>query len=154
MLKIDTVTILGANGSMGSQCAGIIAGFGNAKIYMIARDIDKAKDGIKRAMDSIKSDVIRKQLIPKTYEDLEECISQSDWIIECASENLDVKQQLNSQIAKYKLKNSIVSTVSSGLSISILSYFTLAWAWSLLISFLYAIYYLYAFDKKGIASDS
>lgn len=120
-MKIDTVTILGANGSMGSQCAGIIAGFGNAKIYMIARDINKAENGINRAMDSIKSDVIRKQLIPRTYEDLEECISQSDWIIECASENLDVKQQLNSQIAKYKLKNSIVSTVSSGLSISILS---------------------------------
>jgi len=118
MLKIDTVTILGANGSMGSQCAGIIAGFGNAKIYMIARDINKAEDGINRAIDSIKSEVIKKQLIPKTYDDIEECISKSDWIIECASENLDIKQNLNNQIAKYKTEDSIVSTISSGLSIS------------------------------------
>jgi len=46
MFKINTVTILGANGTIGSQCAGIIAEFGNAKIYMVARDISKAEDGI------------------------------------------------------------------------------------------------------------
>lgn len=121
MFKINTVTILGANGTMGSQCAGIIAGFGNAKIYMVARDINKAEDGINKATDSIKSDVIKNQLIPKTYDDIEECVSKSDWIFECASEDLDIKQKLNNQISKYKPKNSIVSTVSSGLSISNLS---------------------------------
>lgn len=117
-MKIDTVTILGANGTIGSQCAGIIAGFGETTIYMVARDIKKAENGIDKATDSIKSDIIRNKLIPKTYDDLQECISKSDWIIECASENLNVKQSLNNQIAKYKSKNSIVSTVSSGLSIS------------------------------------
>ncbi|HPT65927.1 MAG TPA: 3-hydroxyacyl-CoA dehydrogenase family protein [Candidatus Woesebacteria bacterium] len=117
-MKINTVTIFGANGSMGSQSAGIIAGFGNAKIYMVARDLTKAQDGISKAIDSIKSEVIKKQLIPKTYQDLEKCISESDWIFECASEDLEVKQKLNDQIAKFKSKNSIVSTVSSGLSIS------------------------------------
>jgi 3-hydroxyacyl-CoA dehydrogenase len=120
-MKIDTVTILGANGSMGSQCAGIIAGFGNVKVYMMARDLTKAEDGINKASDSIKSDVIKEQLIPKTYEDIEKCVSESDWIFECASEDLEIKQKINTQIAKYKSKNSIVSTVSSGLSISSLS---------------------------------
>jgi len=118
MLKTKIVTILGANGTMGSQCAGILTGFGGAKIYMVARDLTKAEDGINRAMDSIKSDVIKKKLIPKTYDNIEECVSKSDWIFECASEDLDIKQKLNSQIVKYKSKNSIVSTVSSGLSIS------------------------------------
>ncbi|MFA6361847.1 MAG: 3-hydroxyacyl-CoA dehydrogenase family protein, partial [Candidatus Shapirobacteria bacterium] len=117
-MKINTVTILGANGTMGSQCAGIIAGFGNAKIYMVAREMAKTEDGINKAMDSIKSDVIKTQLIPKTYDNIEECVSKSDWIFECASEDLGIKRQLNNQIAKYKSKNSIVSTVSSGLSIS------------------------------------
>lgn len=120
-MNIKTVTILGANGTMGSQCAGIIAGFGNAKIYMIARDLTKAEDGINKAIDSIKSDVIKKQLIPKTYEEVEKCISDSDWIFECASEDLDIKQKLNKQISLYKSMESIVSTVSSGLSISNLS---------------------------------
>jgi len=116
-MKINTVTILGANGSMGSQCAGIIAGFGNTKIYMVARDLIKAEDGINKAIDSIKSEVIKKQFIPKTYEEIKECISKSDWIFECTSEDLEIKQNLNNQIAQYKPKNSIVSTVSSGLSI-------------------------------------
>lgn len=120
-MKINTVTILGANGTMGSQCAGIIAGFGNAKIYMVARDLNKAQDGINKAIDSIKSEIISSQLIPKTYENLKKCVSNSDWIFECASEDLNIKEDLNKQVAKYKNKKSIVSTVSSGLSISDLS---------------------------------
>ena len=117
-MKINTVTILGANGTMGSQCAGIITGFGNAKVYMVARDLNKAEDGINKAIDSIKSDIVKSQLIPKTYDDIKECVSNSDWIFECASEDLDIKQNLNKQIALYKSPKSIVSTVSSGLSIT------------------------------------
>lgn len=121
MLNIKTVTILGANGNMGSQCAGIIAGFGNAKVYMVARTIEKANIGIEKAIDSIKSEIIRTQLIPKTYENIEECLSDSDWIIETVAEDISSKHQINQLISKYKKNGSIVSTVSSGLSINELS---------------------------------
>lgn len=121
MKAIGTVSILGANGNMGSQCAGVIAGFGNAKVFMIARTIEKANEGISKAIDSIKSDSIQTQLIPKTYELLENCLSQSDWIFELASEEISVKQQLNRLIDRYKTPGAIVSTVSSGLSINQLS---------------------------------
>lgn len=118
MLNIKTVTILGANGNMGAQCAGIIAGFGESKVYMIARSIEKAQIGIEKAIDSIKSDSIKNQLIPKTFDDLEECIKFSDWIVEVIAEDLVSKHQINKLIAKYKKPGSIVSTVSSGLSVN------------------------------------
>ena len=121
MRNIKTVTILGANGSMGSHCAGIISGFGNAKIFMIGRNLKKAKMGILAAKDSIKSNVIEKQLIPKTYANLPECISQSDWVFELITENSVQKTKLNLQVAKYLKPNTIISTVSSGLSITNLS---------------------------------
>jgi 3-hydroxyacyl-CoA dehydrogenase len=116
-MNIKTVTILGANGTMGSQCTGIIAGFGNAKVFMIARSIDKANEGINNAIDSIKSDAIKDQLIPKTYEDIKECVEQSDWIFELTAEDIETKQNINKQISQFKKPKAIVSTVSSGLSI-------------------------------------
>lgn len=118
MKLIKTVTILGANGTMGANCAGIIAGFGGARVFMISRDLDKSQFGIKTAIESIKSDSIASQLVPKTYDDLATCISQSDWVLETATENIDLKHHLNQQIAKHLLPNTIVSTVSSGLSIT------------------------------------
>lgn len=121
MKNIKTVTILGANGTMGSLCAGIISGFGNAKIFMIGRDIIKAKIGIMAAKNSIKSDVIDNLLIPKTYDNLQECISQSDWVFELIAEDLDQKTKLNRQITRYLKPDTIISTVSSGLSITNLS---------------------------------
>lgn len=117
MSNIKTVTILGANGTMGSQCAGIIAGFGNAKVFMIARSIEKANEGISGAIDSIKSDIIKNQLIPKTYDDIKECVKQSDWIFELTAEDINIKHDINKQISKFKKPKAIVSTVSSGLSI-------------------------------------
>jgi 3-hydroxyacyl-CoA dehydrogenase len=121
MINIKTVTILGANGTMGSHCAGIIAGFGNAKIFMIARTLEKAQEGINIAVDSIKSDVIKGQLIPKTYDDLPSCISKSDWVFELVPEDLNLKKQINQKISSLVKNNAIISTVSSGLSITELS---------------------------------
>lgn len=116
-MNIKTVTILGANGTMGSQCAGIIAGFGNTKVFMVARSIDKANEGISNAIDSIKSDIIKDQLIPKTYDNIKECIEQSDWIFELTAENINTKHNINKQISQFKKPKAIVSTVTSGLSI-------------------------------------
>lgn len=116
-MNIKTVTILGANGTMGSQCAGIIAGFGEAKIFMMARSLEKAQEGINRTIDSIKSDIVKDQLIPKTYEDINECIKKSDWVFELTAEDIETKHKINRQISKYKKPSAIVSTVSSGLSI-------------------------------------
>jgi len=90
-MKINRITIIGANETMCSQCTGIVAGFSGATVYMISRDIEKFKLGIEKAIASIKSDVIKSRLIPKTFNDLKECVSESDWVFECASEDIDIK---------------------------------------------------------------
>lgn len=117
MKELKTATLLGANGTMGAGSAAILAAFGNMKVFMIARTIEKAKEGIRKAVDSVRSDVIEKNMIPKTYEDLEECVSQSDWVFEAVAESYDAKLEVNKRIAKSRKPGTIVSTVSSGLSI-------------------------------------
>lgn len=118
MREIKTVTILGANGAMGAGSAGVIAAFGNAKVYMLARDLEKAKDGVEKAYNSVKAEVIRKNLIPGTYDqDLEKCVAESDWVFELVAESYEVKEPINARIAKARKPGTIVSTVSSGLSI-------------------------------------
>jgi 3-hydroxyacyl-CoA dehydrogenase len=118
MREIKTVTVLGANGAMGAGSAGVIAAFGNAKVYMLARDLEKAKDGVEKAYNSVKAEVIRKNLIPGTYDqDLERCVAESDWVFELVAESYEVKEPINARIAKARKPGTIVSTVSSGLSI-------------------------------------
>jgi len=118
VLDVKTITIIGANGTMGSQCAGVIAGFTDATVYMVSRNIKKSKIGIEKAAASIKSDIIKPRLIPKTLNDIKECVSKSDWVFELTSEDIKIKHQINRQISKYKKPHAIVSTVSSGLSIN------------------------------------
>ncbi len=117
MKEIKTATVLGANGTMGAGSAAILAAFGRLKVYMIARTIEKAEEGIKKAVDSVRSDVIKKNMIPKTYDDLENCVSESDWVFEAVAEDYESKFQVNQRIAKSRRTGTIVSTVSSGLSI-------------------------------------
>ncbi|HMU83190.1 MAG TPA: 3-hydroxyacyl-CoA dehydrogenase family protein [Leptospiraceae bacterium] len=118
MREIKTVTVLGANGTMGANSAAIVAAFGHAKVHMLARSVDKAKEGIKIAVDSVRSGVIEKNFIPGTYDaDLEKAVSESDWVFELVAEDYAIKEPLNKRIAASRKPGTIVSTVSSGLSI-------------------------------------
>ena len=118
MRNLNKVTIIGANGTMGSLCAGIIAAFGNTSVYMVARNIDKAKEGIVKACQSVRSDVIQSQMYARTYDDLELCVKDSDWIFELVAENYPAKESVHTQIARYRNSESIVTTATSGLSIN------------------------------------
>lgn len=57
-MKVKTVTVIGATGTMGSNVAGIFASFGNAKVYCVGRDIEKVKKTIPRIVKSVKADAI------------------------------------------------------------------------------------------------
>lgn len=43
MINPKTVTVVGANGTMGANVSAIFASFGNATVYMVARDKEKSK---------------------------------------------------------------------------------------------------------------
>jgi len=120
-VNIKTVTVIGANGTMGCNISGIYASFGNAKVYMVCRKQEDAEKAKMRATMSVKAETIAENLIAKTYEDLEECISKSDLIIESVFEDLQVKKDIYSKITKYILPHTIIGTGTSGLSINELS---------------------------------
>lgn len=120
-MNIKTVTVLGANGSMGRNVAGIFASFGNAKVYMVCRSLQDAKNAKMVASKTVKAETIDKNLIAKTYDDLEECISNSDFVFESVAESMDVKKHVYSLISSYLTPNTIIGTGTSGLSINELS---------------------------------
>lgn len=117
-MKIRKVACLGANSAMGSKSAALIASFGDVPVFMVARTPKKAKEGIETAVRSVKSNSIRKNLIPATYKQLPKILAASDWVIEAVSEDFKIKKSVNILISKTQRKNRIISTLTSGLSIS------------------------------------
>ncbi len=119
MKAMRKATILGANGAMGSGCGAILAAFGSMQVNMLARDQSKAEKGIQAAVRSVRSSVIQERMLAGSYdEDLEQAVSESDWVFECVAETYSIKNDINQRIAKARRKGTLVSTVSSGLSIA------------------------------------
>lgn len=116
--NIKTVTVIGANGTMGCNISGIFASFGNAKVYMVSRDIEKSKKAVTKAAASVRAGSIEKNLIPADYSMLEECISKSDLVFESAKEDLNVKIEVTKSIAKYLKPCAVACSGTSGLSIT------------------------------------
>lgn len=120
-MNIKTVTVIGANGTMGCNVAGIFASFGDAKVYMVCREFEAATKACIKATMTVKAEAISKNLIPKTYDDLEECISKSDLIFESVFEDSSIKKDVYRKIAKYLQPHTVIGTGTSGLSINELS---------------------------------
>ena len=117
-MKINTVTIVGANGTMGANVSAIFASFGNARVYMVSRDIEKSKKAMVRAGKSVRADSIVRNLIPADYTMLSSCVAESDLVFESAAENLDLKIQLHTEIGRTLREDAVACTGSSGLSIT------------------------------------
>ena len=120
-MKINRVAVIGATGAIGSLMSGIISAFGGCEVYMVSRTKQKAIDSIDRIVRSVKSDTIRERLLPVGFDDLSYCLSNTDWVFESVSENMDVKSEINKEISKYIRPGTIVSSGTSGLSLEKLS---------------------------------
>lgn len=119
-MKINIVTVIGANGIMGINISAIFASFGNAKVYMICRNLESGKKAAFKAAKSVRALSIMDNLIPKTYDDLEFCIKESNLVFESVLENIEVKKSINEMIMKYVNNNTIISTGTSSISINLL----------------------------------
>lgn len=116
-MNIKTVTVLGANGTMGRNVAAIFASFGHAKVYMVCRNRDKANKAIVQAYKSIRAESIKEKLVLATYDELDQIIPQSDLIFESLTEDFKIKEEMYSKIKSYLKEDVIISTGTSGLSI-------------------------------------
>jgi 3-hydroxyacyl-CoA dehydrogenase len=120
-MNIKTVTVIGANGTMGCNVSGIFASFGDAKVYMVCRELEAAEKAKAKASFSVKAEAIGKNLIPMIYDDLEKCISSSDLVFESVSEDIRIKKHVYMKIAKYLQPRTVIGTGTSGLSINEIS---------------------------------
>ena len=116
-MNVKVVTVIGANGTMGRNVAGIFASFGEAQVYMVCRTLEKAETAKEQAALSVKAESIKRKLIPCTLDNLEECVEKSDLIFDSISENMEKKLALNARITKAARPDAVICTGSSGLSI-------------------------------------
>ena len=122
-MQIHTVTILGANGTMGRNIAAIFASFGSAQVYLISRTKEKSIQAKGKAYKSVRAESVKEKMIPADYSQLEECVRQSDLIFEACAESWDIKVRIHGMIADALKqinddKQRILCTGTSGLSIT------------------------------------
>lgn len=124
---IRTVTVVGANGTMGRNVSAIFASFGHARVYMVSRSIEKSVLARNDAYKTVRAESIKRNLIPVDYSSLERCIAESDLVFESTTENWEIKKWVTSQIAMAAeaagsaCANTVFCTGTSGLSITELS---------------------------------
>lgn len=120
-MRINTVTVVGANGTMGANVSAIFAAFANAKVYMVCRDMEKAAKAVAKAGKSVRADSISANLIPADYSMLAKCIEQSELVFESAAENLEIKLDITKKIARSLREDAVACSGTSGLSVTTLA---------------------------------
>jgi 3-hydroxyacyl-CoA dehydrogenase len=116
--QVRRVAVLGANGAMGSGGGELFAADGVETVFL-ARDHEKAREGLERAQTMAKSEKLADFIRLGTYDhDLTKEIAEADLIFEALAEDLALKQEFFAAVDRYRRPDSIVATVSSGLSIA------------------------------------
>ncbi len=118
MIEIKDVVVLGANGTMGAGSGEVFAA-GGCDVVFLARSAEKAHEGLVAAQNMAKSQRIADRISVGTYDqDLEEAVAKADLIFEALAEDIELKKQFFAKVDKCRRPQSIVATVSSGLSIA------------------------------------
>lgn len=118
--KIEKVVVLGANGTMGYGSAAL---FTQAvpQVTFLARTKAKAEEGLGAAIKQVRSPTVASRSSVGSYEDdLEAAVAGADLIFEALTEDLDVKKEMFDKVESCRSDDSIIATVTSGLSINAL----------------------------------
>jgi 3-hydroxyacyl-CoA dehydrogenase len=116
-MQMKTVTVIGANGTIGSKIGGMIAAFTDAEVYMMARTMEDAEKGVRKAIASVRSSTLESRLLPCTLSEAKDILSKSDWIFESVVEDMEVKKSVNRLINQHASSRCIITTGTSGISI-------------------------------------
>ncbi|HVN85082.1 MAG TPA: 3-hydroxyacyl-CoA dehydrogenase family protein [Candidatus Binatia bacterium] len=118
MIDIKRVVILGANGTMGAGSAETFAA-GGCDVVLLARATERAREGLVGAQNMAKSVRIADRMSVGTYDgDFDEAVGKADLIFEALAEDIELKKGFFERVDKIRRPESIVATVSSGLSIT------------------------------------
>lgn len=118
MIEINDVVVLGANGTMGAGSGEVFAA-GGCKVVFLARTAEKAHEGLVTAENLARAQRIADRISVGTYGDeLEEAVAKADLIFEALAEDIEIKKNFFARVDRCRRPDSIVATVSSGLSIA------------------------------------
>jgi 3-hydroxyacyl-CoA dehydrogenase len=113
--SVKNVVVLGSGGTVGSLVGGLVAQQG-IKVYFLSRTMEGAKRGLGRAIAQARSEVISRNIVCGDYDHfLEDALKEADWIVECVSEDLAIKQRMYERIDGSKKPDAIVSSTTSSL---------------------------------------
>jgi 3-hydroxyacyl-CoA dehydrogenase len=119
--RVDHVVVLGANGAMGYGSGALFTSAG-PRVTFLARGKDKARQGLKAAVQSVRSSTVADRAETGDYDrDFDSAVSKADIIFEALTEDFDLKRQMFERVDKLRRPDSIVATVTSGLSINALA---------------------------------
>lgn len=112
------VVVLGANGAMGLG-SGALFTTAVPRVTFLARTKEKADGGLAAAIKMVRSSTVANRVDTGSYdEDLDRVVAEADLIFEAVTEKLDLKHEFFERIDKVRRPDSIVATVTSGLSIN------------------------------------
>ncbi|MFK7897698.1 MAG: 3-hydroxyacyl-CoA dehydrogenase family protein [Myxococcota bacterium] len=116
--QIERVVVLGANGTMGYGSAAL---FTQAvpEVTFLARTKEKAEEGLAAAIKQVRSPTVANKSKTGDYDnDLAAAVAGADLIFEALTEDMAIKKDIFDKIEAARSDDSIVATVTSGLSIN------------------------------------
>jgi 3-hydroxyacyl-CoA dehydrogenase len=119
--SIKKVVVLGANGTMGYGSGALFAS-AVPEVTFLARTKEKAEQGLAAASKMLRSNTIQSRVTCGSYDaDLERAVAEADLVFEAVTEILDLKREFFKRVDAARRPDSIVCTVTSGLSINSLA---------------------------------
>ncbi len=119
--EIKNVAVLGASGTVGSLVGGLLAQEG-LRVAFISRSLERAKQGLERAVVQARSEVIAKNIVCGDYgASFEQTAREADWIIEATAEDPEIKRQIYERVEALKRPGAIVSSTTSSLPLTLLA---------------------------------
>ncbi|MDH3842808.1 MAG: 3-hydroxyacyl-CoA dehydrogenase family protein, partial [Myxococcales bacterium] len=119
--SIQHVVVLGANGAMGAG-SGALFTTAVPRVTFLARTKEKADGGLAAAIKMVRSSTVANRVETGSYgADFDRAVAEADLIFEAVTEQLDLKREFFERIDKVRRPDSIVATVTSGLSINLLA---------------------------------
>ncbi len=116
--KIERVVVLGANGTMGYGSA-VLFTTAVPHVTFLARSREKAEAGLAAAIKQVRSPTVATRAEVGDYDnDLEAAVERADLVFEALTEDLEIKRAIFDRVEKVRRDDSIVATVTSGLSIN------------------------------------
>jgi 3-hydroxyacyl-CoA dehydrogenase len=118
MRPIRKIVVVGANGAMGSGSGAIFA-LAGLQTTFLARTLEKAEQGRTRAEQLAKGKLTPGSIAVGTYDaDLARCVRECDLVFEAVAEDYACKREIYARIDDAMGLDTIIGTVSSGLSIA------------------------------------